>query len=360
MAQLKYCYESLQQFCNENSIELCRDYSGEFVRRETKIEGKCKIDGCDELFSKAFRELMKNNSYYCKICINKISDKKRKNTCLQKYGEENPINSEIIQSKMKATNLLKYGTEYSFQSQEIKDKIKKTCIQRFGVENASQNKDIREKYKKTCLEKYGVEHISQTENYKEKYNSTILKKYGVENISQNEEIKNKKKKTCLNNYGVEHPSQSEVIKQKKIDTSLKNYGVEYPNQNSEVLHKIIKSCYRTKEYIFPSGKVVQIQGFEHFALDELIINDKIDESDIIIGSKNVPEIWYVGNDEKNHIHFVDIFIPSQNLCIEVKSDWTAKKNEHNIYLKQNAAKLLGYRYEIWIYNNKGEKIFCYE
>ena len=26
MSKLKYSYESLQNFCNENSIELCRDY----------------------------------------------------------------------------------------------------------------------------------------------------------------------------------------------------------------------------------------------------------------------------------------------------------------------------------------------
>jgi hypothetical protein len=29
-------------------------------------------------------------------------------------------------------------------------------------------------------------------------------------------------------------------------------------------------------------------------------------------------------------------------------------------LKQNAAKELGYKYEIWVYNKKGEKINCYE
>jgi hypothetical protein len=29
-------------------------------------------------------------------------------------------------------------------------------------------------------------------------------------------------------------------------------------------------------------------------------------------------------------------------------------------LKQQAAKDLGYKYEIWVYNKKEEKIFCYE
>ena len=50
-----------------------------------------------------------------------------------------------------------------------------------------------------------------------------------------------------------------------------------------------------------------------------------------------------------------------NYCKEngVKSTWTAEKNKHNIFLKQKAAKDLGYKYEIWVYNNKKYKINCY-
>ena len=314
MKSLKYSYERLQTFCNENSIELCRDYSQELVKRETKIEGKCRNEECNDMFNKSFQELIENKNFYCKKCLNKLSDKKRKETCLEKYGVENAMSNESVQNKIKLTNLQKYGVEYTFQS----------------------------------------------EQYKIKYKSTVLKKFGVENVSQNEDIKKKKIKTCLENYGVEHPSQSNKIKQKKIETSLKNYGVEYPIQDPNVLDKNIKSCYRTKQYIFPSGNIILTQGYEHLALDELINKEQIDEKNIIMGAKNVPTIWYFGNDCKNHRHYVDIFIPTQNRCIEVKSTWTAKHNEHNIYLKQKAAKLLGYNYEIWIYNEKEEKINCYE
>ena len=57
-----------------------------------------------------------------------------------------------------------------------------------------------------------------------------------------------------------------------------------------------------------------------------------------------------------HRHFVDIFIPSQNKCIEVKSTWTYQLK--NVLLKKQAGKQLGYNYEIWIYNSKGEKVEC--
>ena len=41
MTELKYSYNSLQKFCEENGIELCKDYSHENVTQKTKIEGKC-------------------------------------------------------------------------------------------------------------------------------------------------------------------------------------------------------------------------------------------------------------------------------------------------------------------------------
>ena len=125
------------------------------------------------------------------------------------------------------------------------------------------------------------------------------------------------------------------------------------------MDKVVKSSYSKKDYIFPSGKCEKIQGYEHFALDELIISEKIDESKIMIGCKNVPVIWYETNDGKKHRYYVDIFIPSQNRCIEVKSEWTINIYSSNVFLKQQAAKELGYNYEIWVYNSKGEKTNCY-
>jgi hypothetical protein len=55
----------------------------------------------------------------------------------------------------------------------------------------------------------------------------------------------------------------------------------------------------------------------------------------------------------------NIFIPSKNKCIEIKSTWTAKKNEHNIFLKQQAGKDLGYEYELRIYDSKGKRVEFY-
>jgi len=156
-------------------------------------------------------------------------------------------------------------------------------------------------------------------------------------------------------FGVEHPLKSDLIKEKIKKTNLLKYGVEYPIQNPEIMEKYVKTSHNRKKYIFPSGRVELVQGYEPFALNDLIINEKIDESDIIVGVKNVPEIKFIGEDKKIHRYYVDIYIPSQNKCIEVKSEYTYNDNKITNLLKESAAKDLGYNFEFWIYDSKGNK-----
>jgi hypothetical protein len=186
----------------------------------------------------------------------------------------------------------------------------------------------------------------------------FLEKYGG-HPSQNINIKQKMKKTNLIKYGTECSLNNIEVRNKCINNNLLKYGVEYPNQNLEIAEKHSKTSYNKKEYTFPSGKIITVQGFEKFALDFLLNNENINENDICSGCKNVPTIWYNDETGKKHRHYVDIFIPSQNKCIEVKSTWTAEKKKDCIFLKQNAAKELGYNYEIWVYDRKGNIVNKY-
>ena len=132
-------------------------------------------------------------------------------------------------------------------------------------------------------------------------------------------------------------------------------GAEIGLYYSEIAENASKKCYKQKFFICPSGKEIICQGYEPFALKELI-ELNITENDIVTGSKNVPIIWYNDKNGKKRRHYVDIFIPSINKCIEVKSLWTLNKENSNIFEKQNEAKKLGYNYEIWVYDVKGDKI----
>ena len=308
---------------------------------------------------------------------------KIKQTNLEKYGVEHPLQNAEIINKIKQTNLEKYGVEHPLQSQDIKDKIKSTCLEKYGVECPLQSEDIKEKIKKTNLEKYGVDHpsqiednkvkrkqsnlkkygveyLTQSEEIKNKIKETNLEKYGVENISQNSKIRKKIKETNLEKYGVENVFQSEEIKDKIKSTCLEKYGVEYASQNAIISEKTSKNAYKLKDYIFSSGRIEKIQGYEHYMLNELLQQENILESDIIVKRTEVPSVWYEDKNGKKRRYFVDCFIKSQNRCIEVKSTWTAEKKKDCIFLKQQALKDAGYECEIWVYNSKGQKVECYK
>ena len=238
---------------------------------------------------------------------------------------------------------------------DVKDKIKKTCLERYGVENPLSNEEVKQKVINTNLERYGVERPLQNLSIMAKSEETCMLKYGVTNTLLYPEIKEKSMNTILERYGVKYPLQNKEIREKTVKTYYKKYGVENPMQNKDIAEKSSKNSYNVKKYVFPSKKIINCQGYEPFAFDELIDNNFF-EDDIITDRRLVPTIWYNDKNGKKRRHFVDIYIPSKNLCIEVKSVWTIKKESSNIFYKQTAAKELGYNYEIWVYDSKGNKI----
>ena len=83
----------LTKFCNDNNITLLNDYSNEKITRETRIEGKCLTNECENNFDKTFRQLY-NFGGYCKKCIYKNALENRKNTCITLYGVDNTFQNE--------------------------------------------------------------------------------------------------------------------------------------------------------------------------------------------------------------------------------------------------------------------------
>lgn len=103
----------------------------------------------------------------------------------------------------------------------------------------------------------------------------------------------------------------------------------------------------------PSGKIVNYQGYEKFALDELL--QLFNEDDIENERYKVPIIKYI-QDNKEHNYFPDFYIKSKNLIIEVKSEWTYKILLIKNILKALAVRKAGYNFEFWIYTRKMTKI----
>jgi hypothetical protein len=359
-----YCNECIKNIAKIKLKNTCLEKYG--------VEHTSKLDEIKEKVKKTSLERYGNE---CSLNNIEVKEKSKK-TCLEKYGVEHCINNIEIKEKIKKSCFQKFGVESYSQTKEFKEKCKNTSLKNYGVDHHSKSQDFKEKYKETCIQKYGAESYNQTDIFKNKFKETFLTKYGVDSPFKVKEIVEKGKQTCLEKYGaeyyattqqfkddvkqtslekygLEHYVKTPEFKEKYKETCLEKYGVENSSQNKEIMEKIIKNAHKRKNYIFPSGKIEQVQGAEPYALKCLIENENIAEEDIVVGCKNVPTIWYEDETGKKHRHYVDIFIPSQNRCIEVKSTWTAKINDNNIFLKQKAGKELGYLYEIWIYDSKG-------
>jgi hypothetical protein len=327
----KYNIEYLLHFCEESNITLINNYDNEIINRDTIINGKCITKECDDIFNRSFRELVKFNGYCANCC------------------------KEIGKHKIIETNLKNFGYDNAMKNEDVKQKLKNTILEKYGVEHISQLDKIKEQKKSTCLAKYGTEFSLQSEEVKKKSKATNIIKYGVENPQQNKVIKDKTLNTVLIKYGCKSAVGNFDVKQKMIKNNLEKYGVEHHSQNSEISEKMLKNSYSTKKYKMPSDKIIDYQGYENFALDELLNIEHILEDDIITNRKDVPEIWYDDKTGKKRRHFVDFFIKSQNRCIEVKSTWT-NQAKNNVLEKQQSAINLGYKYDIWIFDEKGNKL----
>jgi hypothetical protein len=436
MTELTYSYESLQKFCNENGIKLCKDYSQEVIKRHTQIEALCSKNDCLDNVRKSFSAFLTNT--LCIKCVKTQKYKKAKETLLNKYGVTNPKqiqsvkdstispiynitklhqfcndnkivlindfnninvtrNAKIIGkciSNLCVNNFIKtfrelvktngYCRDCTYEN--AKDKRKKTCLEKYGVESVMKDTEI----KYTCIKvtKYTYE-LLQTFLHKNK-NIKITKDYSNKRLHANYKIefictnincfqkisrefcrlvkmrtlcincsrvnaKEIRKQTNIKTIGCENYFQSNNVKEQIKKTNIQKYGVEYCVQNIEIAKKILSTGIRFKDYIFPSGRIEKIQGYENIALDELINIELINEYDIVVGCKNVPTIWYTTNDSIKHRHYVDIFIPTQNRCIEVKGEWFYKRDKNILELKKQEAENLGYKYDLWVYNSKKEK-----
>jgi hypothetical protein len=191
---------------------------------------------------------------------------------------------------------------------------------------------------------------------------TNLNKYGCTNTGSVQEVKDKIKESYKEKFGG-HPKQTKEVQDKWKSTCMKLYG-GHPNQNKEVQGrspsreqssqaKSEATSYKFRDYMMPSGEIVKVQGYEDLALDELV--QKYEEEDILVGRSNIPTIEYHINDVK-HVYFPDFLIKSENKIIEVKSEWTIQLRRGNVQEKALATIKAGYKYEIWIYNDKKLKV----
>jgi hypothetical protein len=157
--------------------------------------------------------------------------KKRRETCIKKFGVDNPKKSKEIIDKEKNNIKNKWG-EHFMMNQIVKDKFKKSMLEKWGVEWSQQSDEIKNKTICTWIKKDKLEinqkrresylsksSLEKKEIYKKRV-KTIENKWGnYQNFIDYrlDCIKN----SSIEKWGVEHHFKSDIIKNKRIN-SYKN------------------------------------------------------------------------------------------------------------------------------------------
>lgn len=349
---------------------ICSD-DKKFINFNKGYYATCNSKECKDKFTyQQIKKYFKNNYGVENPSNIKEVQEKRKNTFVEKYGVENPYQSDDVKAKMKQTWINNYGVDNPMKSMKIRDKAVSTLLKKYGVTNAFQKKEVlnklKEKYgddfgfgseffkkcsKETCLEKYGREYFLSDKELHKTITETMNELYGGRGMGSRE-IKKKIEETNLERYGDKVPSRSKVCKDKAIETCLKKYGEPHHMQNIKIFEKNSKKAYKWKQFMFPSGRIESIQGYEHLVIDELL-EKGYKEDDIVISNKEIEKyigkIFYTFKD-KQHRYYPDIYIISENKIIEVKSKYT-----YNFHLQMNLSKKdaclkLGLNFEFKIIN----------
>jgi len=269
---------------------------------------------------------------------------KREITCLRRYGETTNLKSKDTKEKIRKTCLEKYGFDSIFKVPKIRRKAEDTMVLKYGVKNYSMTKEFKTSMKKILLEKYGVETLMAAKEIRNKIKNTLKSKYNVTNISQIPGHNIKFKNSSLEHFGTEHPMINKTVKNKAMRTCFNKYGVSHPLQVPEFFEKAQKAIFKRKEYKWKTGEISLVQGYEPIVLKELEEQGYKFE-DVFTSPKDMPKIMYQLN-EKEHRYFPDIFIPKDNIIIEVKSDYTVKCDLEKNEAKFEATKALGFDFRL--------------
>jgi hypothetical protein len=330
-----------------------------------------------------------------KKCSANCKTKKYKETCDVKYGVKNYFAAEEFQEKRKETCLQKYGTEHHMQNEEIKKKAEETCLKFYGEKWVFVQDHVFEKIRATHKAKYGVEYPLQSATIQEKINAKFIELWGAKRPFLSEQfiihfkalmkekygeewyVKSDHCKALMREkYGSDFFINSDYLKQEMKEKygseyyvnsdhykkfMLETYGAEHPMHCPELFHKATKTMFSSKPYTFPSGREVQIMGFENLTLNCLqtkinsVLKRTIKEEEILVGN-DVPCFEYQDDTGKKHIYYPDICVKDTNLIIEVKSVYTFNFQPEINYQKFKAVARSGKIMQVYIYNGRKKLI----
>ena len=230
----------------------------------------------------------------------------------------------------------------SRNSTETKNKAKQTCIERYGVDNPQKNKNIKAKAKQTCIERYGVDNPSKSPQIIQRINDSFFERHGVMWGGQIESVKNRIKQTCIERYGVGSGIETTKARQMRTLTNKQRMIERYAEIGDVMDGQYICKCphpdcnrCQEKTYIIPTQaffdrrrdrtepctKILpikspsKISGLElqvQLMLDKIGIKYEVQRNDLLEGSLQL-----------------DLYIPEYGIGIEVNGCYAHSIHHHS-------------------------------
>jgi hypothetical protein len=310
-----------------------------YIDQDTLMKVICK---CGDGTMLSWRQFMKG------VRCDKCSHEKRCQTTEDKYGDSEYFRTKDFEEKRKATLIKNTGFDHNMKDKKCVEKSKATNKKNNGGVHNLALASMRQLAKDGFFRVYGAGH-GLVESIREKMRATCRKNWGVNTPFESKEIQ----KLIGDNNFEKYGNRNFIISEAGQKLMQDKYGKPFAMQVTSIFSKYIASCFRKKEFVFPSGRTEYILGFENFALRDLL-DEGIDEDDIIVDPEQMPCIEYSFGG-KNHRYYPDIYIKSTNTFIEVKSEYTLALEYEKNMEKMKATTAFGY-IELRVYNRKGVQL----
>mgnify|MGYP002624260241 CR=1 FL=1 len=259
------------------------------------------------------------------------NSQKRKQTCLQKYGFEHPLQNSEVRQKVVNTNNAKYGCDYPLQNPDILSKTVQAVKQKYGVQCVLQNDDIKQRIEQTQLQKYGNSHFVNPDKTKQ----TKLERYGDPSYTNVE----KRKQTITEKYGV---TSCNYCHFSNFDLLNEQYVRDNFIKDGEFLVKEFMEFYN----ISPSGCKIYKNKFNITEPNRILHGRSHAEIELAKWLNNYTQVVTRSNLIKPYE--IDILLPSIRLAIEYNgSFWHSSQMKDANYHLTKTEKCIEQQYQLF-------------
>ena len=258
--------------------------------------------------------------------------KRLNSTCNERYGNDWVYGSDYFEKKSKETRFDRYG---QYEGPETKSKRMNTCLKRYGVENPSMYQPFIDKIRNTMIERYGVPGVLSVEHIRNTIKETSMKRYGVPYYIMLPDVCKSSGRFSKTNQRFAELLDKEHLKYEieyRIDSSFYDFYLPQSNTLIEIdptyTHSLIENHWNKgldPNYHVNKSKLAEINGFKCFHIFDW------DNPTKFVKSRIQKKVIMNHQTRKISNEAADIFLSSYSTSLPVDSDvYVANTYKDNI------------------------------